>query len=137
MRAFLYRVFPPKEVRECLTALKTLDALFGDVLFWSHVRARVQFLIRDYECRAAMLRSLNETKLTHRILVLHLIGRVSFDWLSSGQYHVYRGVLGIEGRDFRLICDMVTKEMEQLGYLSSEEAKGHLLNVVHAIQDVG
>lgn len=70
-------------------------------------------------------------------LVLNVIANIAFSLVSTGQYHVYRGVLKPIGIQFKTVYVRAIEEAHQKGYLSGGELKERIRELSTAIEEVG
>lgn len=70
-------------------------------------------------------------------LALVLITNV-FGWqLSSGRYHIYRGMLGSIGNDMLKLWRTAIERMMERGYYTKEEGLQHMRWLVRGIENAG
>lgn len=69
--------------------------------------------------------------------MLHMIGALCFDRLSSGQYHVYRGVLSLEGRGLLAIYLTSVDQLEKRGIMPRSESNISRTSIEDVIKEVG
>ena len=70
-------------------------------------------------------------------LALLLLTRASSLALSSGHYHIYRGVLGGEGHGYLTIFRRSVKELVRSGFITPQEAEADISDLTKDIKEVG
>lgn len=134
---FLNRFRRPNEVKDCVAALEEMRPLFARVIFASIVLDQVRATLLAPASRAAIVRSVAEAGNPPRDVVLFAITEISSSLLSSGQYHVYRGVLSMEGAGIRSTVGIAIGELVKSGFADEEEAKERRAQLTTAIKEVG
>lgn len=123
----------PAEVQQCLEELKILESKLDNTSF-PLIKPQVTKLIKDKE---KTIYSIRESKMSPRYLVLLLISNVSGDSLATGQYHVYRGRLSMEGQELLKLFNYAISEMEKNGFQSKEETEKDRVWIREQINSVG
>jgi hypothetical protein len=70
-------------------------------------------------------------------LALLLIGNVTFKKLCSGNYHTYRGVLSVIGKDMAEVWRAVADRELELGYSTKEEIVEQTMTLNKEIKSMG
>jgi hypothetical protein len=126
------------EVQSCLVELETIEKDANSAFFQSAafntIKPYVVRLIKDKEKTVC---SIKEDKMTPHNLVLLLITNVTGELLSSGRYHIYRGILNMTGTGLLAIWHYAISELEKSGYYSSEQAKEDNEWINKQIKEVG
>jgi hypothetical protein len=112
----------PPEVRASLDALDASRPLFSKLLYASLVLDRVKTVTMARDAEAPIIQSISAGN-SARDLVLHAIVQAAKQMLSTGQYHIYRGVLGMEGNDIRAASAIALDELIKSGFADEAEAK--------------
>jgi hypothetical protein len=71
------------------------------------------------------------------VSVYNSIYTITADYLASGEYHIYRGTLGLEGRDIHALCFRALDKIVEHGAWSSEIANEQRTIVQQQIAYVG
>jgi hypothetical protein len=71
------------------------------------------------------------------VSVYNSIYTMTADYLASGEYHIYRGTLGLEGRDLHTLCLHALDKIVEQGAWSEEMAKEQRSVVSQQIAYVG
>ena len=135
--SIFYRLFPPAEVKVCLRALEEVKPLFSKLLFSDAVLQRVRALMLERNSKPHLLKAIYEAKNSPRDVVLYAIVQQCKLLLSSGNYHVYRGVLSMEGRDIHAIFGIALDELVKNGFGNEEQAAEQRAELRQLIKDVG
>jgi hypothetical protein len=72
-----------------------------------------------------------------RDLVLYAIVQAAKQMLSTGQYHIYRGVLGMEGNDIRAASAIALAELIKSGFTDEAGAREQRDLMSYLIANVG
>jgi hypothetical protein len=88
------------------------------------------------DSEAAIIQSIRAGN-SPRDLVYHAIVQAAKQMLSTGQYHVYRGVLGMEGNDIRAASAIALGELIRSGFTDEAGAKAQRDLLSSLIADVG
>lgn len=133
IQKLLWRLFPPFEVK--LTR-EAIDGFLGSraKLCGSIIGSGAHELVDDTEKTLYSIR-INHMKPDQLALILitNVLGR----HLQSGQYHTYRGVLNMMGKDMLKVWDAAGKEMLDRRYHDESEAKKDHDWIRHEIEGVG
>lgn len=123
----------PAEVQQCLEELKILEPKLDNTSF-PLIKPQITKLIKDKE---KTIYSVRESKMSPRHLVLLLISNVSGEYLATGQYHIYRGRLSMEGQELLKLFNYAISEMEKNGFQSKEETEKDRIWIREQINSVG
>ncbi len=133
IQKLFWKLFPPFEVRltkEAVDAfLNTYPSTCTEL-----IRAGVNNFLRDTE------RVVYPIRIDHMKpdqLALILITNVLAEHLQSGQFHVYRGILGMVGQDMLKLWDIAAKDIRKLGYHTEEEMQKELTWIREQIKQMG
>lgn len=132
-----YRLFPPAEVKVCLRALEEVKSLFSNSLYSDSVFERVRALLLDRKSKPHLLKAIYEAKNSPREVVLYAIVQQCKLLLSSGNYHIYRGVLSGEGSGIRAVFGIALDELVKSGFANEEQASEQHAELHELIKDVG
>ena len=78
-----------------------------------------------------------EAKKSPRDIVLYAIAQQCKLLLSSGNYHIYRGVLSGEGNGMRAVFGIALDELVKSGFANEEQASEQRAELHELIKDVG
>lgn len=129
--------FRPKEVTACLSELSALAPLFSKIMCADTVLKRVEKGIVSDDGRKALLQATRTEKISTRDTVLHTIVQVSKVQIGSGQYHVYRNVLNMEGNGIKSVFEIALKELVSSGFINEAQADVQRKEVESAIKGMG
>lgn len=126
----LFKIFLSKEVRGCLKVLDELEPEFNRE-FWivkDHIKRKVKLNSREIKELLARGKNL-------KIWALDTILSVSQNLLTSGEYHLYRGVINPTGAGFGLIDIFETAlrklvEINQITEANAQLLRGTLTNQI-------
>lgn len=128
--------FRPKEVSLCTEAFVALKPLFERVMCADTVLSHVEEAIpsdRGREiCRAAI-----QAGSAPRNVVLRMILQTAKSMLASGQFHVYRNVLGMEGNGIKSMFEIALNELLKCAGIDEAGATAERLELQAAIKEVG
>lgn len=129
----LRRMFAPKEVRVALSILDEVGFEF-DCEAFRMVRNPIEdVFVRDY---SNVVSGIDEG-ISPRQQVYFAIANLTADYLQSGQYHVYRGVLGGLGQDLLTLFDKSLDELVHSGAIDDREAEVRKAAIRERIEIVG
>lgn len=139
--SIFYRFFPPAEVKVCLRALEEVKLLFSDSLFSDcasdYVLERVRAILLDKKNKPDLLKAIYEAKRSPRDVALYAIVQQCKLLLSSGDYHIYRGVLSGQGNGMRAVFGIALDELVKSGFANEEQASEQRAELHELIKDVG
>jgi hypothetical protein len=131
--SIVWKIFPPYEVKVTLAEIDDFlnenASLCKDV-----VRCEARSLAKVAE---KTVHSIRIDHLKPDQLALILITKVLGRHLSSGWYHVYRGVLSMVGSDMLKVWSAAVARLKDQGYYSSEEADEDMRWIREQIKGVG
>jgi hypothetical protein len=87
--------------------------------------------------KESTLYSIREEGMKTNHLALLLITNTLGEQISSGTHHVYRGVLGIIGRDMLKVFQIAVHTMKEKGYYTDQEAEKDMQWVNEQIKKAG
>jgi len=133
VRNIFWKLFPPLEVK---VTVEEIRAFLGSDAWVSRsiIEQAAIELAKDAEKTVYSIR-IDRMKPDH--LALFLILNVLGVRLASGQYHIYRGVLGIIGKDMLSMWTAVVREMQERGYYDDQKAKEDMQWVQKQIKNGG
>jgi len=135
--SIFYRFFPPAEVKVCLRALEEVTSLFSNSLYSDYVLERVRAILLDKKNKPDLLKAIYEVKNSPRDVVLYVIVQQCKLLLSSGDYHIYRGVLSGQGLGMRAVFGIALNELVKSGFANEEQASEQRAELHELIKDVG
>lgn len=123
---FIKKLFPTKESKLILFELESLNSYFktkysNSLEFtnaWEYVYINIQKNIRNSDTLSKEVRDNN--KITQNI-ILNLVTVFTYEQLSSGNHHFYRGVLNIRGKCLKDIFHKAISKLKDIGVYSDEE----------------
>jgi len=125
---------------QAITALETIRSMFNSSdPFTANARDHVFATVRATIVRDAdrTIHSLSADGWQPTDLALLLLTRASSLALSSGHYHIYRGVLGGEGHGYLTIFRRSVKELVRSGFITPQEAEADIADLTKDITEVG
>jgi len=139
--SIFYRFFRPAEVKVCIRALEEVKSLFSDSLFsdcaFDYVLERVRVILLDKKNKPDLLKAIYEAKNSPRDVVLYVIVQQCKLLLSSGNYHIYRGVLSGQGNGMCAVFGIALDELVKSGFANEEQASEQRAELHELIKDVG
>ena len=121
------------EVQSCLRELNKIEDQYEGMSF-DLVKPKVERLIKE---RKRTEYSIRVDKLIPSDLTLILISNMIQQLLLSGQYHVYRGVLGMIGQDLLTLLCFVIERLQQSSFYTLEEATEEKNWIKGQLKDIG
>jgi hypothetical protein len=131
----LRRIFAPKEVRIVLGVLDEVGFGF-DCEAFRILRNRIQdAFLQDY----SKVVSAVEEGISPRQQVYFAIANLAGDYLESGEYHLYRGILNPlgPGEDLLRLFDVSLDKLVQSGAIDDGDAKAQKTGIRECIESVG
>jgi len=131
----LRRIFAPTEVRIALGILDEVGFEF-DCEAFRMLRNRIEdAFLRDYGNVVSGV----EGGISPRQQVYFAIANLAGDYLESGQYHLYRGVLNPlgPGEDLLRLFDVSVDKLVQSGAIDDGDAKAQKAAIREGIESVG
>ena len=127
----------PKEIKNCLSAIDAIELHCGaQLMFGSEIvaaRAKKMLAQRREEV-VAMLRAGTATP---HALALVLFRNESRGMVTSGHYHVYRGVLSTVGSGLLKIFEYADAELVRVGHTPAESSANNRLIIKDEIAKWG
>jgi len=129
------RIFAPKEVKIALNVLDELSLEFQTEAF-KEIRSKIEEgILGDYKNVIYQVKD----GASARQLIYFSITNIAGEYMESGYYHIYRGVLnplGI-GNDLLSLFDMAIDRLLEDGAISAKEAKEQKAGIRKNIKCVG
>jgi hypothetical protein len=72
-----------------------------------------------------------------RAIALWLMANVTRNYLASGHYHIYRGMLSMQGQALRGMAFYCFGELTKIGQMTEEEKTAALKTIAEEIREVG
>ena len=135
--------FRPKEVSACIKAVEDLRPLFTDTFAKQNLLISADSVLSQLESRIIspdarkLLLSSIEAGNSPRDVILYAIAQMAKSLLGSGQFHVYRGILNMEGTAIRAAFYIAIDELLKSGILNREQAAAERAEVEAAIKQAG
>ncbi|RYY28822.1 MAG: hypothetical protein EOP62_02940 [Sphingomonadales bacterium] len=106
-----------KAVELSLHALDACDTVFGHLHMWNDVRkAMVPMIEQSNSSRDAMVTD----KVAATKFVISVVARYVEQQIGTGNFHVYRGTLGLHGQSVRHIAETALSYLEENGAISHD-----------------
>lgn len=131
----LKRMLASKEVRAVLGVLDEADQRFDCPAFEMVKNQIEQAVLSQPDVATDKLRN----GLSARQVVYSMIANIAGDFVESGQFHIYRGVLNplSGGEDLLRIFDSAVDEMVQIGAVDEKYAAEQKAGIRENIKTVG
>jgi len=133
MRAWLWKVFPPFEVK---LTIEEISSFLNE-----HASLCRDLILRD---AVALARHAEKTVYSIRIegmkpdrLALLVITNVLGSHISSGQNHIYRGTLSVVGADMLKVWSAAVASLKERGYYSDAKAEEDMQWIRQQIKNAG
>lgn len=133
-RELLWKIFPPYEVTVTLRAARRLMAEGGSLFTRSGIEPAVFALIKNAERTVHSIRI--DGKKPDELAII-LITNVIFEHLRSGNHHIYRGALSLNGSELMNLWNRTQAAAIERGYSTAEEARSRTQQLLEQIQSVG
>ncbi len=133
--SFLNNPLLEKEIKAVLGVLDELDYEFKEFFCFKDVRNLAEKII--IKNKNDIIKIMHDQDISPRRTACSWINNVSGNFLESGQYHVYRGVLNHIGKEYLKIFDKSTDMLFEVGDMSKERAEQHKQDMRKCIQGVG
>ena len=130
----LKKLFASKEVKAGLGVLDEADYKFNCLAF-GLVKREVEGAILQNPNKFTS--AINNKGISPRQYVYGMIANCSGDFLESGRYHLYRGILTPTGENLLDIFNLALDELLQIGAISLDEAKKQREGIQASIKNVG
>lgn len=133
--SFLNSLFLEKEIKAVIGALLELEYEFKVNPFYEDVKSLSEKIILTSKTEIlALMKNKNRTP---RHIALSYINNISGDFLESGKFHTFRGVLNNTGNGYLLIFDKSTDLLISIGDKDIGTASEHKKNMRDRINEVG
>ena len=109
--------FNPDEVKATIIELQVIMERFSGPC-WKIIQPDIVELIQD---REKTIISIRENGMEPKHLAMLLTTNVIGMHVQSGQYHIYRGILGTIGEDMVRVWNLVQEAMKIQGYISESD----------------
>lgn len=116
----------PPEVVACLRELEALRPTFSAVVHGEALLHAVRDLTAARSSRDAVVASIREAGNSPRQVVLFALVELIKRRLATGEYHIYRGVLSLEGAEMRRAFGIAVAELLGSGFADEEGAREQL-----------
>lgn len=137
MIEWIRRYFEPPEVAACRKAVLEVEPLFpANIAFAPYVLALVKQRVESRRWRQHIVSSFRNGT-TPRDYVLASVLDVAQPMLTSGEYHVWSGVLGMEDGGIEYAFDAALAELVKSRFVSEQYARERKAFVSEAIARVG
>ena len=130
--SFLKNLFKTNEVKQVLLVFKTLPE--KGIELDKDIAEALRNIIIDTPQQVHQAMSKENTA---EDVLYNVLFRLTDNYLCSGQYHIYRGVLGIGGAELKKQNDICVQRLIKLGYWSEEDARTYKIELEQNIADVG
>lgn len=128
------RYFPRRSVGLCLEAVGWCDDAFGHEPTWPEVHSAI--LPVFYKSTAKRDAFVTDDQTAARI-VLSVIADFAEREVSTGNFHVYRGVLNRRGESLRNVAELALSELHEGDWLDYEEYQERLARLHESIRTGG
>ena len=132
---FLKRIFAPKEVRIVINVLNELSMEL-DSEACRKIRGEIEkSILGDYKNVVSQVKD----GASASQLIYFSIANIAGDYVESGNYHIYRGVLNPlgMGNDLLSLFDIAVDRLLEEGAISEKEAKTQKTGIRRNIKGVG
>lgn len=132
----LTKLFPPSELKRAFKALDEVEERLDYNPVYSFV---IQYVKKNvYKCKKEIVQLFNEGESPEK-WAYTAIANVSGDFLESGQFHLYRGVLNPIGQGIELLklFDMCVDKLVEIGSINYCEAKEQKNGMRNCIKNNG
>jgi len=127
------RKLAPHEVQDTLGVLTEIGSQFNCSIFET-VR---NILENDFLNNSREVVDLAKQGVSPRVQVYNAMSNLVGDMVESGHYHVYRGVLNIDGQNLLRLFDFATDSLVTAGSIDSVFANKQKAELRKNIRDVG
>lgn len=129
------RLFKSSQVKDCEAALRLLRPIFQDALFYALIEQKVSSLIRGNP-DAVQKKMLIEGQSAQAVVLL-TISNLAFNECASGQNHVYRGILSMEGNSHRQVFSIAQTKLREIGLIDEDDVDEGRASLASAVKEVG
>ncbi|OIO54798.1 hypothetical protein AUJ46_02315 [Candidatus Peregrinibacteria bacterium CG1_02_54_53] len=136
IRTYWYKVTQsaPQEVKAVIGVLDEASLIFRENISFPMVKDCIKHLIYS---RPHELAQIIRDGTPPRKWVYVSVANISGDFVSCGEFHVYRGVLNFMGTDLLKLFDAVLDELVKMGFLGAEIAQEQKATIRENIRNVG
>ena len=134
MAVLKQRYFPRRSVGLCLEAVGWCDDAFGHEPTWPEVHAAI--LPVFYKTTAKRDAFVKDDQTAART-VLAVIADFAEREVSTGNFHVYRGVLSSRGASLRNVAELALSELHESDWLDYDEYQERLARLYENIRIAG
>jgi len=127
------RLFPSKEMKMVIRAMKEAENVLNNYSFYI---IKNVILKNIYNNPKKVSENLKKSSSTIE-WVYSIISNISGDYVESGHYHMYRGMLNSQGQDLLKLFDDSTDELLKMGAIDETFAKEQKNMVRLNIRHVG
>jgi hypothetical protein len=128
----------PSEIASCLKELKIIEDKITSTLFSSMAFNIIKpYVVKQIKNKEKTIYSIRNDKISPQNLVLLIITNVIAELLPTGQYHIYRGILNMEGQGLLELWHYAVDELQKSGFYTAEEAKEDNVWIEKQIKEVG
>lgn len=130
----------PQEVTDTVAALDAVrqrfktDDVYGSIAADKVFGEARRIITKDKE---STVHSVSVEKWKPSDLALLIVSKVSGNILSSGQCHIYRGILSGEGHGHLAIFRRAVQELAKSGFITEKEAEQDVIQIQKNIKEVG
>ena len=117
----LKTLFLEKELRQVFAALRQAESEFERYGYLTIKKSIEQCILVSLKGRAKKVIEVNKTIPT--MLMYHFLANVVADYLGSGRYHVYRGMLDFNGKDLYQILNISLERLEAGGFYNHKQVE--------------
>ncbi len=140
---FIKKLFETKETNLILSELENLDYFFQSDLInsfeftyaWDYTYKQTKKKI--YKNSKILSKEVRERVSKPNVIVFNLIATFTSGEISTGNHHIYRGILNPTGKAFKNIFYIVLKKLKELEVYSDEEIKDFKEDLEEYIKTVG
>lgn len=127
------RILAPKEVKATLNVLDELSLELKSQAFKEISSQVKKGILNDYENVVSQVKDEESA----RQLLYFSIANIAGEYVESGYYHIYRGILNPLGCEFLDLFDMAVNRLLYVGAISEKEAKKQKTGVRRSIKGLG
>jgi hypothetical protein len=140
---FIKKIFETRETNLILSELENLNYYFESdsihslefMYAWEYVYKQTKSNI--FKNSKILTKEVKEKVSTPKIIVLNLIAKLTSIQVSSGNHHIYRGILNPTGKELKNIFYKVMNNLKELKAYNEEEIKSFKEELEENIKIVG